>query len=93
MSNPWDNIVPPKADKPAIVALKATLRGEATPDQQTRAIQYIVRTISAHQRTSFRPGPGSGEETAFNEGRRYVGNQIAILTDIPLSKLFKDDKK
>ena len=90
---PWDDIVPPKTDKPAVAALQATLRGEATADQQRRAIQYIVRTISAHQRMSFRPGPGSEGETAFAEGRRYVGNQIAILTDIPLSKLFKDNSK
>ena len=78
-----------KADAAALQAMK---RGEATPDQQVRAMEFIVGTISDRNGMSWRPGPDGARETDFAEGRRFVGNQIVKLTNIPLSKI-KDDPK
>ena len=73
-----------KAD---VAALQAMRRGEATPDQQIRAMDYIVGTVSDRNGMSYRPGPDGVTDTAFAEGRRFVGNQIVKLTNTPLSKI------
>ena len=88
-SAPWKPVKYVKADVAAIQAMK---RGEATADQQIRAIEYIVGTISDRNGMSFRPGPDGDRDTAFAEGRRFVGNQIVKLTNLPMSKI-KDDPK
>ena len=86
---PW---VPPKWEKPDAASLQAVLRGEATSDQQIRAINFIVVTLCGVNEMSFRSGPEGDRETAFAEGRRFVGAQITKMTKIPLSKI-KDDPK
>lgn len=87
-SAPW---LPVKYRKADVAALQAMWRGEATPDQQTRAMEYIVGKVSDRNGMSFRPGGAEGaRETDFAEGRRFVGNQILKLINIPLSKLNED---
>lgn len=84
-SAPWMPVKYLKADVAAIQAMK---RGEATADQQVRAIEFIVGTISDRNGMSYRPGGVDGaRDTTFAEGRRFVGNQIVKLTNIPLSKI------
>ena len=79
-----------KAD---VAALQAMRRGEATADQQVRAMEFILETISDRNGMSYRPGGLEGDrDTAFAEGRRFVGNQMVKLTKLPLSKI-KDDSK
>ena len=73
-----------KAD---VAALQAMRRGEANADQQVRALEFILETICDRNGMSFRPGPDGDRETAFAEGRRFVGNQIVKLTKLPLSKV------
>ncbi len=86
---PW---LPVKYRKADVVALQALRRGEATPDQQFRALEYIVGTISDRNGMSFRPGGLDGDrDTAFAEGRRFVGNTIVRLTKLNLSKI-KEEK-
>ena len=88
-SAPW---MPVKYRKADAAALQAMRRGEATPDQQLRALEYIVETICDRNGMSFRPGgPEGARDTDFAEGRRFVGNQIVKLTNIPLNKI-KEDK-
>lgn len=89
-SGPW---LPVKYDKADVSALQALRRGEADPDQQIRALEYILETISDRNGMSWRPGPDGARETDFAEGRRFVGNQIVKLTKIPLSKLKEDTTK
>ncbi len=88
-SAPWMPVKYVKADAAALQAMK---RGEATPDQQVRAMEFIVGKISDRNGMSFRPGPDGARETDFAEGKRFVGNQIVKLTNIPLSKI-KDSPK
>jgi len=67
-------------------AMKALRHGTATPDQQIRAMEFILEVISARNDMSFRPGPGGGRESDFAEGRRFVGNQIVKLANLQLNK-------
>ena len=84
-SAPWMPVVYTKAD---VAALQAMRRGEANADQQTRALEFILETISDRRGMSYRPGGLEGDrDTSFAEGRRFVGNQIVKLTNIPLSKI------
>ncbi len=78
-----------KAD---VAALQAMRRGEANADQQVRALEFILDTICDIDGMSFRPGSDGDRDTAFAEGRRFVGNQIVKLTKLPLSKI-KDNPK
>lgn len=57
-------------------ALRALQTGTATPEQQQAALICIVKKISEADGLSFRPGPGGDRDTAFAEGRRFVGLQI-----------------
>ena len=79
--------MPVKYVKADAAALQAMRRGEATPDQQLRALEYIVETICDRNGMSFRPGPEGARDTDFAEGRRFVGNQIVKLTNMPLNKI------
>lgn len=88
-SAPWMPVQYKKAD---VAALQAMRRGEANADQQLRALEYILDTICDRTGMSFRPGPDGARDTDFAEGRRFVGNQIVKLTNLPLSKI-KDDLK
>lgn len=78
-----------KAD---VAALQAWRRGEATADQQRRSAEFVVFAISDRDGMSYRPGLDGGRDTAFAEGRRFVGNQIVKLTNLSLSKI-KDNPK
>jgi hypothetical protein len=72
---------PDYADADAF-ALQALQRGEANPDQQVRALKYVVETICGTYDLSFRPE--SERETCFAEGRRFCGTQIVKLCNIKI---------
>ncbi len=79
-----------KADAAALQAMK---RGEATPDQQVRAMEFILGPVCERNGMSFRPGGLEGDrETAFAEGKRFAANQIVKIVNTPLSKI-KDEPK
>ena len=63
-----------------IAAIQALARGDAEPHQQTRALRWIVETISATYDQSFRPD--SERESAFAEGRRFVGLTLVKATKL-----------
>lgn len=63
-----------------IEAVQACLRGEADAYQQKLAIDWIVETAAGTYELSYRSESDGGErETAFAEGRRFVGMQIVKL--------------
>ena len=91
MPAPW---LPVKYKQSDVSAIQALRRGDATPEQQHHAMQFIIEVICMKGDMSFRPGGPEGDrDTAFAEGRRYCGNQIVKLATIPLSKLNKDTPK
>lgn len=62
------------ADVSAIQALAA---GTATPDQQKRAYEWVMLQGARLREVSFQPD--NAHASAFAEGRRFVGLQIAKL--------------
>ncbi len=85
---PWLPVTFVKADASALQAMK---RGEATPDQQVRAMEVILGNVCERNGMSWRPGGLEGDrETSFAEGKRFVANQIVRMVNTPLSKI-KDD--
>jgi hypothetical protein len=59
-----------------IMALKALNNGEATPEQQIRALLWITKSVCMIGGLSY--DPDNSTATYFNEGRRYVG---VVLTN------------
>lgn len=64
-------------DGPTVAALKAMGKGTARPDQQIAALNFIIETLAGTYDLSFRPDDKGGErDSAFAEGRRFVGLQL-----------------
>lgn len=74
---PWH---PAKYEDRHIYAIKALLRGDATPDQQKFAMEWIVQSAAMTHEQSFYPKDPL--VTAFVEGRRSVGLQIIKLANL-----------
>lgn len=70
-------------------ALQALARGDADEHAQRRALKFIVEELAGTYEVSYRPGLEGERDTAFAEGRRYVGLQIVKLLKINLSQLRK----
>jgi hypothetical protein len=66
-------------------ALQALQRGDASPDQQQRALKYIVYNIAGTYDLSYRPN--SERDSVFAEGKRYVGLQIVTLLNLNLAAI------
>jgi len=82
---PWVPVPYEAADASAIQAL---LIGEASPDQQQRALKWIIEVASGVYDMSFHPGGEEGRRNSdFSEGRRFVGNQVVKLTRLNVSAL------
>lgn len=68
-------------------AIQALLRGDATPDQQKRALHYIVETLCGTYDFPFRPGPEGERDTTLALGKLLVGQQIVKMAKVSLSKI------
>lgn len=86
-SKPWKPAGYSVADVSAIQALR---RGDASKDQQVRAFSWIIETLCETYGTSY--WPDSDRDTAFAEGKRFVGNQIIKMTKIDLLSLHKNEQ-
>jgi hypothetical protein len=72
-------------NKADAIAIRAVAQGDASPDQQKRAIEAIIGRIACTDDMSFRAEDHGGMfETAFAEGKRYVGLQIRKMIHTPL---------
>jgi len=73
---------------PAIAAIKALAEGKARPDQQINALNFILDDLARTYDLSFRPDEAGGDrDTAFAEGRRFVGLQIRRIIMRPFDEL------
>lgn len=70
-----------------ISAIQALERGEATPEQQKRALTWIIIEAARTYDQSFRPDP---YETAFAEGRRFVGNEVVKMLKLNASAMRRE---
>lgn len=83
---PW---YPPVYELADFYAIKNLAAGSASPEQQRRALKWIVENACGTYDLSYRPN--SDRDTAFAEGRRFVGLQIVKAVQLDMTKLKKDE--
>ena len=84
-TSPW---YPPPYEIADISAIRCVATGTATPEQQQRAMKWVIEIACATYEMSYRP---SGDrDTSFAEGRRFVGLQIVKLLRLDLSLLTRE---
>lgn len=83
---PWK---PPAFDPADAAAVQALQRGNATPEQQKRALAWLINQGCATYDLSYRPGEEGRRDTDFAEGRRFVGLQLVKLLNVKIGLLTK----
>jgi hypothetical protein len=73
---------------PGAVAIQAVAAGQADEAQQKLALTTIVEMICQTYDLSY--SPDSERDSAFAEGKRFVGLQIAKLTKLNYSNVKRD---
>lgn len=74
-------------DVPVVSALQALQRGEATAEQQKWCLNFIINQAAGTYNQSFQPD--GDRETAFAEGRRFVGLKIVALLHLNTAALLR----
>lgn len=87
-NSPW---MPPRYELADVSALQALQRGEASAEQQRRALKWLIGPACGAYDMSYRPGEDGRRDTDFAEGRRFVGLQIVKLLNADISKLRRND--
>ena len=77
---PWE-----VADASAFQALQ---RGDASPEQQQRALDWLIKVGAATYNATF--FPGAPDASAFAEGRRFVGLEVVKLLSVNPQAFIKD---
>jgi hypothetical protein len=72
-------------------AIQALVRGDASPEMQRRAIDWIINRAAHTYDQSFYPADAN--LTAFAEGMRSVGNQIVKLSKLDTKLLAQQQQK
>ena len=72
-----------------LCAVKGLAAGTASPEQQQRALKWIIEYVCTTYDLSYRPN--SDRDTAFAEGRRFVGLQLVKALHLDASLLKKDE--
>lgn len=76
----------PASWEPADVrAIQSLAAGEATPEMQRRALDFMINKVCQTYDLSYRPE--SDRETTFAEGRRFTGLQLVKLLNINLAAI------
>jgi len=78
-----DPTLPPPYDKYDAEAIKALRAGNASPDQQARALEWMQFACGTYE-NPFRSDPYL---TAFASGKQFAGQQIIKLINIRLNDL------
>ena len=77
---------PPPYEKAVASALQQLAAGTASPDQQKRALDWIIKQACGTYDQAFRPGGQDGaRETDFALGRQFAGQQIVKMLHLNLS--------
>lgn len=80
---PWK---PPHWELADATALRRVQAGTASPDEQKRAMAYIINTLAGAYDEPYRPGAEDGaRDTVFALGRAFVGRQIVKLLKVDLT--------
>lgn len=81
-NDPWKR---PQWEIPDAAAIQALFGGRADPDQQKRAINFIVRQVSAIEYLGY--DPTSERNTTFALGKQSVGHFIVELSRFNLGTI------
>ena len=79
---PW---MPPDYEEADVHAIRALQSGTASVDQQQRALAYIINQLAGTYDLSYRPN--SDHDTAFAEGKRFVGLEIVKFLNLDLRRI------
>ena len=70
----------PRSDRD-IIAVRAVAKGNASEEQQRRALKFIVESLCATYDEPYRPGLEGARETDFALGKAHVGREIVKMVD------------
>jgi hypothetical protein len=86
---PWK---PAKYEVADFYAVRAVATGTANPDQQVRAMKWIIESCSMAYDVAYRPGAEDGRrDTDFCLGRQQVGRELVKMINASPAKLRRDD--
>ena len=74
----------------AIRYIQALARGDAAPETQKAALDWIINSVCATYDLSYRPT--SDRDTTFAEGRRFVGLQLVKMIKLNIASLSQPQK-
>jgi len=80
--------VPASYETADVAAIQALVRGEATPDQQQRALKWVIECGAGAYGFHYYE---SERDTAFALGRAFVGQQVIKLTRLNLHSLRRNE--
>lgn len=83
-------MTPAEYDEATLHAFRALKDGKANEGQQKAALQHILWDLCKINHLSF--SDGDDRKTAFNEGARWVGLQIAGMFDPSAANFTKEAK-
>jgi hypothetical protein len=70
-------------ERSVAAAIKAIARGEASPDQQVTALNWIISECAGtYEGVYF---PESVRQSDFASGKRFVGNQIVGIINMSMA--------
>ena len=70
-------------EKPDVSAMQALERGEASPEQQKRALDWIINNASGTYELAWEVD--NERASSFEAGRRFVGIEVVKLLKINLN--------
>ena len=78
-------------EKADAYAVRAITEGHANEGQQRRGMAWIINTLACTYDLSYRPEKPL--ESAFAEGKRYVGMQIVKLANIRFARAQQEEEQ
>ena len=81
----------PAIDVSEAAAIKALNSGTATPEQQKRALDWILKRPCMIGDEPF--CPGMPDSSAYNNGKQFVARCILFVMSEPLNKFDKSTKR
>lgn len=72
-------------------AVQAVMAGRASEEQQRRAMLFLVNQVCGTYDLSYRPT--SDRDTAFAEGKRFVGLQLVKFARLNIAQLRGTNKE
>jgi hypothetical protein len=76
---------PPPREIVDIAAVQALARGDASEHQQRHALTWIIESVCRTYQPSY--SPAGDRDTAFAEGRRFVGLMLVETLKLNLARL------